>query len=51
MTKILKDVRVVEMGTYITGPAAGMHLADLGANLVRSEQAGRNPLHDVPGFE
>lgn len=38
--KILKDVRVVEMGTYITGPAAGMHLADLGADVIKVERPG-----------
>lgn len=38
MTKILKDFRVVEMGTYITGPAAGMHLADLGADVIKVER-------------
>ena len=36
--KILKDVRVIEMGTYITGPAAGMHLADLGADVIKVER-------------
>ncbi|TYR33192.1 CoA transferase [Mesorhizobium microcysteis] len=40
MTKILKDIRVVEMGTYITGPAAGMHLADLGADVIKVERPG-----------
>ena len=38
MTKILRDFRVVEMGTYITGPAAGMHLADLGADVIKVER-------------
>src|ERR1700742_3303450 len=38
MTKLLKDIRVVEMGTYITGPAAGMHLADLGADVIKVER-------------
>ncbi len=38
MTKILKDFRVIEMGTYITGPAAGMHLADLGADVIKVER-------------
>ncbi|MGY6706933.1 MAG: CaiB/BaiF CoA transferase family protein [Rhizobiaceae bacterium] len=38
MTKILKDVRVIEMGTYITGPAAGLHLADLGADVIKVER-------------
>lgn len=40
MTKILKQFRVVEMGTYITGPAAAMHLADLGADVVKVERPG-----------
>ena len=40
--KILKDVRVIEMGTYITGPAAGMHLADLGADVIKVEKPDNN---------
>lgn len=36
--KILKDIRVIELGTYITGPAAGMHLADLGADVIKVER-------------
>lgn len=40
MTRILADFRVVEMGTYITGPAAGMHLADLGADVIKVERPG-----------
>lgn len=36
--KILKDIRVVELGTYITGPAAAMHLADLGADVIKVER-------------
>lgn len=38
--KPLKDVTVLEMGTFITGPAAGMILADLGANVIKVEQPG-----------
>ncbi|HWT12929.1 MAG TPA: CoA transferase [Allosphingosinicella sp.] len=37
MAKVLRDVRVLEMGTFITGPAAGMLLADLGADVVKIE--------------
>lgn len=40
MAKVLQDVRVLEMGTFITGPAAGMLLADLGADVVKIEQPG-----------
>ncbi len=39
--KILKDIRVIELGTYITGPAAGMHLADLGADVIKVERPGQ----------
>ena len=38
--KPLKDVTVLEMGTFITGPAAGMLLADLGATVIKIEQPG-----------
>ncbi|SLN62732.1 E-cinnamoyl-CoA:R-phenyllactate CoA transferase [Roseivivax jejudonensis] len=40
MVRILRDVRVVELGTYITGPACGMHLADLGADVIKVERPG-----------
>ncbi len=36
----LAGVRVLEMGTFITGPAAGMMLADLGAEVIKVEQTG-----------
>jgi crotonobetainyl-CoA:carnitine CoA-transferase CaiB-like acyl-CoA transferase len=38
MVRILKGLRVVDLGTYITGPAAAMHLADLGADVVKVER-------------
>ncbi len=37
MIKVLEGVRVVEHGTFITGPAASMLLADLGADVVKVE--------------
>lgn len=36
----LKSIRVVEMGTYITGPACAMQLADLGADVIKVERPG-----------
>jgi crotonobetainyl-CoA:carnitine CoA-transferase CaiB-like acyl-CoA transferase len=36
--KPLKGLTVLEMGTFITGPAAGMLLADLGADVIKVEQ-------------
>lgn len=38
MIKVLEDVRVVEMGTFITGPAASMYLADMGADVIKVER-------------
>lgn len=40
MTKVLDGVRVLEHGTFITGPAAAMLLADLGADVVKVELPG-----------
>ncbi len=38
MATALNGVTVLEMGTFITGPAAGMLLADLGADVIKIEQ-------------
>ena len=38
MAKVLNGIRVIEQGTFITGPAAGMLLGDLGADVIKLEQ-------------
>jgi crotonobetainyl-CoA:carnitine CoA-transferase CaiB-like acyl-CoA transferase len=38
MAKVLSGVKVIEMGTFITGPAAAMHLGDLGADVIKVEK-------------
>lgn len=40
MAQVLKDVRVLEHGTFITGPAAAMLLGDLGADVAKVELPG-----------
>ncbi|NWA91410.1 CoA transferase [Pseudomonas sp. D8002] len=40
MAKVLSGIRVIEQGTFITGPNAGMLLADLGAEVIKIEQPG-----------
>src|SRR5271155_2312608 len=37
MCGVLNDIRIVEQGTFITGPCAGMMLADLGADVIKVE--------------
>lgn len=46
----LQNVTVLEMGTFITGPAAGMLLADLGADVIKVERPGQgDPFRSFKG--
>lgn len=49
MAKVLAGLRVVEHGTFITGPAAAMLLADLGADVVKVEQPAGDPFRAFRG--
>jgi crotonobetainyl-CoA:carnitine CoA-transferase CaiB-like acyl-CoA transferase len=50
MAKVLAGVRVLEMGTFITGPAAAMLLADLGAEVIKIEHPeGGDPFRAFKG--
>ena len=50
MAKVLGDVTVLEMGTFITGPAAGMLLGDLGADVIKIEHPeGGDPFRAFKG--
>jgi crotonobetainyl-CoA:carnitine CoA-transferase CaiB-like acyl-CoA transferase len=49
MAKVLQGVRVVEQGTFITGPAASMLLADLGADVIKVEQPAGDPFRAFRG--
>ena len=50
MTQVLKGVRVVELGTMITAPLAGMMLADLGAEVIKIEHPqGGDPFRSFRG--
>jgi crotonobetainyl-CoA:carnitine CoA-transferase CaiB-like acyl-CoA transferase len=43
MTSVLSGVRIVEQGTFITGPCTGMMLADLGADVIKVESREGDP--------
>jgi formyl-CoA transferase len=50
VTEVLKGVRVVEMGTMITAPLAGMMLADQGADVIKVEHPnGGDPFRSFRG--
>src|SRR5262245_38218676 len=46
---VLAGARVVEQGTFITGPCAGMMLADLGADVVKVESPEGDPYRSYQG--
>ncbi len=46
---ILQGVRVVEMGLWVAGPAAGGMLADWGAEVIKIEATGGDPMRSLFG--
>src|ERR1700730_18204093 len=43
MYELLTGMRVVEMAAFIAGPSCGLHLAQLGADVIRIDQIGGGP--------
>ncbi|MGH8200080.1 MAG: CaiB/BaiF CoA transferase family protein [Steroidobacteraceae bacterium] len=49
LAAVLHGIRVVEQGTFITGPCAGMMLADLGADVIKVESPEGDPYRSYQG--
>ena len=46
---VLKGVKIVEQGTFITGPCCGIMLADLGADVIKVESPDGDPYRAYQG--
>src|ERR1700724_3399081 len=51
MTSVLERVKVLDLSSGIAGPIAGMLLADHGADVVKIEPPGGDPLRGSPGYQ
>ena len=41
--KLLEDVLVIDFSQFLSGPSAGLRLADLGARVIKIEKSGTPP--------
>jgi hypothetical protein len=51
MASVLDGIRVLDLSSGIAGPITGMLLADHGADVVKVEPPGGDPLRGSPGYD
>jgi crotonobetainyl-CoA:carnitine CoA-transferase CaiB-like acyl-CoA transferase len=50
MTSVLDGIRVLDLSSGIAGPVSGMLLGDHGADVIKIEPPGGDPLRGTPGY-
>ena len=48
---VFNDLKVLEFGQYIAAPVTGMLLGDSGADVIKIERPGGDPLRSVPAYQ
>ncbi len=51
LADFLRGIRVVDVSQFIPGPQAALHLADLGAEVVKVEPPGGEPMRMFPPLD
>jgi alpha-methylacyl-CoA racemase len=51
LAEFLRGIRVVDLSQFIPGPQAALHLADLGADVVKVEPPGGEPMRVFPPLD
>src|SRR5258707_15784948 len=51
LADFLRGIRVVDVSQFIPGPQAALHLADLGAEVVKVEPPGGEPMRTFPPLD
>jgi len=51
LSEFLRDIRVIDVSQFIPGPQAALHLADMGAEVVKVEPPGGEPMRAFGPFD
>ena len=51
LSEFLRGIRVIDVSQFIPGPQAALHLADMGAEVVKVEPPGGEPMRGIGPFD